>query len=46
MIITKVNNELIQTIEQLTNKLNQGSSVVWLEVISSTGEKLFVGFEI
>ena len=46
MIITKVNNELIQTIEQLTNKLNQGSSVVWLEVISPTGEKLFVGFEI
>ncbi len=46
MIITKVNNEVIQTIEQLTNKLNQGSSVVWLEVISSTGEKLFVGFEI
>ena len=46
MIITKVNNELIQTVEQLTNKLNQGSSVVWLEVISPTGEKLFVGFEI
>ncbi len=46
MIITKVNNELIQTVEQLTNKLNQGSSVVWLEVISATGQKLFVGFEI
>ena len=46
MIITKVNNEMIQTVEQLTNKLNQGSSVVWLEIITESGQKLYKGFEI
>lgn len=46
MIITKVNNEVIQTVEQLTAKLNQGSSVVWLEIITESGQKLYRGFEI
>ena len=46
MIITKVNNEIIQTVEQLTAKLNQGSSVVWLEIITESGQKLFKGFQI
>ena len=46
MIITKVNNEVIQSVEQLTAKLNQGSSVVWLEIITESGQKLYKGFEI
>ena len=46
MIITKVNNEVIQTVEQLTNKLNQGSSVIWLEIITESGQKVYKGFEI
>ena len=46
MIITKVNNEVILTVEQLTAKLNQGSSVVWLEIITESGQKLYKGFEI
>lgn len=46
MIITKVNNEVIQSVEQLTAKLNQGSSVVWLEIITESGQKLYRGFEI
>ena len=46
MIITKVNNEIILSVEQLTAKLNQGSSVVWLEIITESGQKLFKGFQI
>ena len=46
MIITKVNNEVIVSVEQLTAKLNQGSSVVWLEIITESGQKLYKGFEI
>ena len=46
MIITKVNNEVILSVEQLTAKLNQGSSVVWLEIITESGQKLYKGFEI
>ena len=46
MIITKVNNEVILSVEQLTTKLNQGSSVVWLEIIIESGQKLYKGFEI
>ena len=46
MIITKVNNEVILSVEQLTAKLNQGNSVVWLEIITESGQKLFKGFQI
>lgn len=46
MIITKVNNEVIVSVEQLTAKLNKGSSVVWLEIITESGQKLYKGFEI
>jgi len=46
MIITKVNNETIRSVEQLTNKLNQNSGIVWLEIITESGQKLFKGFEI
>ena len=46
MVITKVNNEVIRTVEQLTNKLNQSPGVVWLEIITESGQKLFKGFEI
>lgn len=45
MVITKVNNEVILTVEQLTAKLNQGGGVVWLEIITDTGQKLYKGFE-
>jgi hypothetical protein len=46
MVITKVNNEVIRTVEQLTNKLNQSPGVVWLEIVTESGQKLFKGFEI
>jgi serine protease Do len=46
MIILKINNEPVQSVEQLTNKLNQGSSVLWLEIMTESGQKLYKGFEI
>lgn len=46
MIITKVNNEVILTVEQLATKLNQSPAVVWLEIITESGQKLYKGFEI
>ena len=46
MVITKVNNEIIRSVEQLTSKLNQSPGVVWLEIITESGRKLFKGFEI
>lgn len=46
MIITKVNNEVIMTVEQLATKLNQSPAVVWLEIITESGQKLYKGFEI
>ncbi len=46
MVITKANNEIIRTPEQLTNKLNQEHGVIWLEIITETGQKVFKGFEI
>jgi len=46
MVITKVNNEIIRSVEQLTSKLSQSPGVVWLEIITESGQKLFKGFEI
>ena len=46
MVITKANNEIIRTPEQLTNKLNQEHGVIWLEIITESGQKVFKGFEI
>ncbi len=44
MIITKVNNELITSVEQLTTKLNSKNSGVLLEVLTESGKKDYVGF--
>ena len=46
MVITKVNNEIIRSVGQLTSKLSQSPGIVWLEIITESGQKLFKGFEI
>ncbi len=43
-IITKVNNEPIETIEQLTTKLNGVNRGILLEIMSESGKKDYVGF--
>jgi len=44
MVITKVNNELITNVEQLTLKLNTKNSGVLLEVLTESGNRDYVGF--
>ena len=44
MIITKVNNEAIDSIEKLTAKLNGSNRGVLLEIITEEGKKDYVGF--
>lgn len=44
MIITKVNNEPIETVEQLTAKLNGANRGILLEVMSESGKKDYFGF--
>ncbi|GAB5418576.1 MAG: trypsin-like peptidase domain-containing protein [Crocinitomicaceae bacterium] len=44
MIVTKMNNEVITTVEQLTSKLNNSSGGVLLEVMTESGRKDYVGF--
>jgi serine protease Do len=44
MIITKINNEPIDSVEQLTTKLNSGNIGVLLEVMSPSGRKDYLGF--
>lgn len=44
MIITKVNNEPIETVEQLTAKLNGANKGVLLEVLTESGKKDYFGF--
>lgn len=44
MVITKVNNELITNVEQLTLKLNNKNSGVLLEVLTESGKRDYVGF--
>lgn len=46
MVITKVNNEAVRSVEQITNKLNQGNSGILLEIITESGRKEYVGFGI
>lgn len=46
MVITKVNNEPIKSVEQLTSKLNVGKTGVLLEVLTESGQKDYVGFGI
>jgi hypothetical protein len=44
MIITKVNNETIETVEQLTKKLNGANKGILLEVLTASGKKEYFGF--
>ncbi len=44
MIITKVNNEPVSSVEQLTTKLNGKNKGVLLEVMTESGRKDYVGF--
>ena len=44
MIITKVNNEQIDTVEKLTSKLNGVNKGILLEVLSASGKKNYYGF--
>ena len=44
MIITKVNNEPINNIEQLTSKLNTSNRGILLEIINNNGKRDYVGF--
>lgn len=44
MIITKVNNEPITSVEQLTNKLNGVNRGILLEILTESGRKEYVGF--
>jgi Do/DeqQ family serine protease len=43
-IITKINNEPIETVEQLTTKLNGMNRGILLEIMSESGKKDYVGF--
>jgi len=44
MIITKVNNEAISSVKQLTEKLNGVNRGILLEVLTESGRKEYVGF--
>ena len=46
MIITKINNEPVQSVEDLTAKLNSGNRGILLEVMTPSGKKDYVGFGI
>lgn len=44
MIITKINNETVSTVEQLTTKLNSVNKGVLLEIMTESGKRDYVGF--
>jgi S1-C subfamily serine protease len=44
MIISKVNNEAVETVEQLTTKLNGVNRGILLEIITESGQKDYKGF--
>jgi S1-C subfamily serine protease len=44
MIILKLNNEAIESVEQLTAKLNGQNRGVLLEVMSESGKRDYFGF--
>jgi len=44
IIITKINNEPVKTVEQLTSKLNDANRGILLEIMTSSGKKDYVGF--
>jgi S1-C subfamily serine protease len=43
-IITKINNEPIENIDQLTTKLNGNNRGILLEILTDSGRKDYVGF--
>jgi Do/DeqQ family serine protease len=44
MVISKINNEPIETVEQLTTKLNGVNRGILLEIITESGQKDYRGF--
>jgi len=44
MIITKINNEPVESVEKLTSKLNDSNRGVLLEIVTQEGKKDYVGF--
>ena len=46
MVKKKINNEVINSVEQLTSKLNKGNQGVLLEILTESGRKEYVGFGI
>lgn len=44
MMITKINDKPVNSVEQLTSELNKGNKGVLLEVMSKSGKKDYVGF--
>ena len=44
MIILKVNNETVESVEQVTTKLNSSNRGILLEIITESGKREFVGF--
>ena len=44
MIILKINNEIIESVEQLTAKLNNDNRGVLLEIMTESGKRDYVGF--
>ena len=43
-IVTKVNNEPVETVEQLTSKMTATDNGILLEVITKSGKKEYIGF--
>ncbi|OFZ60620.1 MAG: hypothetical protein A3D92_09660, partial [Bacteroidetes bacterium RIFCSPHIGHO2_02_FULL_44_7] len=44
MVITKINNEAVTSVEQLTSKLNNRNRGVLLEILTESGKRDYVGF--
>lgn len=44
MVITKINNEAVTSVEQVTSRLNTGNTGVLLEILTESGRKEYIGF--
>jgi hypothetical protein len=44
MVISKVNNEPIESVEQLTTKLNGVNRGILLEIVTESGQRDYKGF--
>ena len=44
IIITKINNEPVESVEQLATKLNDSNRGILLEIMSESGKRDYVGF--